>query len=286
MRRLRVLAVLAALSVFGCKSEPAPTPPPTTVTLPTPPPTTAPPTTTLAPVATTLAAPPPSTVKAAVVKPKPTLPTAPPISAPPAIDPARMAALVSEGETAYSEGKLAEAATAFAAALAMDPSDERAKKGKARTATAQRGAQRTFVPDLSSSEGAEGRLKSMQGFDDVEESNVRRAVKVPGRAEIDTTASHVKPGDPVKVDIFIRNLSVKKKKNIKIANVRVSRIVNDKETLLKVDWKPVEVQPKQRLAVASVMAGNFDDDVSSWVLDVKLMADETNDIYENRLVWK
>lgn len=196
----------------------------------------------------------------------------------------RVAGLVAEAQSALAAGKLKEAGALFEDALALDPDDTTARKGRAIAATTLLGQTRTFVPDLASSEGAEGRLKQMAGFDDVEETDVRRAVKVPGRAELDGTPAHIKPGEPYKVEIYLRNLSTKKKKNINVANVGVKRIVNDKETKVEVDWKAVEVQPRQRILVATV-TGAWEDDVSSWILDVKLLSDG-NDIYENRLVWK
>lgn len=252
-------------------------------TLPTSPPTTAP-----ASAPTTLAALP----TAAPATPRPE-PTRAPVATPPAApaptpahdDSLRVASILTTGQAALAAGDLKEAGTLFDDALALDPENPAAKRGKALVRTTLLGQARTFVPDLASSEGAEGRIKQMAGFDDVEERDVRRAVKVPGRAELDSSPAHIKPGEPYKVDIFIRNLSTKKKKSIKISNVSVKRIVNDKETRLAVDWKPALVEPKQRALVASV-TGTWEDDVSSWVLDVKLLAEETNDIYENRVVWK
>jgi hypothetical protein len=191
---------------------------------------------------------------------------------------------VADGERALAEGKLAEAAEFFGDALALDPDDARAARGKARVATTKRGIVRTFVPDLASSEGAEGKIKKIDGFDDVEERNVRRAVKVPGRAELDGTPAHLKPGDTYTVNIYLRNQDLKKKRKIKIANVNVHRIVNDKDSTLAVAWKPIEVQPKERGLVAT-LSGPWEDGVSSWILSVKLLSDG-GDIYENRLVWE
>lgn len=284
-----VLAACATLTACGRREKaPEPAPPVAASLAPTVTPTltpTPPPTTTSAP--TTLAgrqAPVPATPRPA--------PTKAPVAATPAPSPtprhdhsARVAGIVAEAQAALAGGELKEAGSLFDDALALDPDNTAATKGKAFVATTLRGQTRTFIPDLASSEGAEGRLKKMQGFDDVEESDVRRAVKVPGRAELDSAPAHIKPADPYKVEIYIKNLSTKKKKNIKISNVSVKRIVNGKEFKVAVDWNPVEVQPKQRALVATV-TGTWEDDVSSWILEVKLLAAETSDIYENRVVWK
>jgi hypothetical protein len=259
----------------------APAPPPSVAT---PPPTTAAPATTMAPKAS--AAPPVTTAPKAAPSKAPAAPTAAPPPTTAAHDHTlRVASILTSAQAALSAGKLKEAAVLFDDALALDPDNAAARKGKAFVSTTLLGQVRSFVPDLASSEGAEGKLKKMEGFDDVEERDVRRAVKVPGRAELDSSPAHIKPGEPYKVDIFIRNLSTKKKKNIKISNINVKRIVNEKEVRVPVEWKAAMVEPRQRAHVATV-TGNWEDDVSSWILEVKLLAEETNDIYENRVVWK
>ncbi len=235
--------------------------------------------------------PPPASVAPAPAKPPAPLPpvsTTPPETQAPVvaatIDHALVASHVAEGETAFSQGKLDEAGSRFADALALDPGNPGARKGKARVATTRLGLTRTLVPDLASSEGAEGKIKQMDGFEDVEELNVKRAVRVPGRAELDGSTGHLKPGDSYSVDIYLRNQSKKKKRSIKISNVNVHRIVNDKDSLVTLAWNPLEVLPHQRGLVAT-LTGPWEDDVSSWILSVRLLS-ESGDIYENRLVWK
>ncbi|HET7293396.1 MAG TPA: tetratricopeptide repeat protein [Vicinamibacteria bacterium] len=229
-----------------------------------------------------MAATPASPPKSLSTPPAP--PTPPPSPTAGDLRAARVGGIVAAARAALAAGKLEDARTLFDDALALDPNDTAAKKGKALVTTTLLGQTRTFVPDLASSEGAEGRLKSMAGFDDVEERDVRRAAKVPGRAELDGTPAHIKPGESYKVEIYLRNLSTKKKSSIKLENVGVNRIVNEKATKVAVEWTPVEVQAKQRVLVATV-TGAWEDDVSSWVLDVKMLS-QGNDIYENRLVWK
>jgi hypothetical protein len=293
-----LLAGVASGSACRGSEQESPAPPPTVAATLAPLPAATP----AATPEPTLAIPPPATIASAPAtphaQPSPTPPpprpaqTAPPVAptpAPTATPPhdhsLRVAAILASAQAALAGGDLKQAATLFGDALALDPDNAAARKGKAFVNTTLLGQTRTFVPDLASSEGAEGRIKKMEGFDDVEERNVRRAVKVPGRAELDSSPAHIKPGEPYRVDIFLRNLSTKKKKNIRVSNVAVKRIVNDKETRIPVDWKPILVEPRQRALVATV-SGNWEDDVSSWILDVKLLAEETNDIYENRVVWK
>jgi hypothetical protein len=240
----------------------------------TPPVASPPPTTLTKPAATPgpVATPPPTTA------PPPPPPTAPPV------DPAKVAAAVAAGDAAFAAGRLADAASAYGEALTLDPASSAAKRGRARTETTRLGQTRTFVPDLASSEGAEGKITKMDGFDSVAELNVKRAVKVLGRAELDGTPAHIKPGENYTVEIYLRNQDLKKKKSIKVANVNIHRIVNNKDSLVTVDWKPVDTRPKDRALVATV-TGPWEDDVSSWILSVKLLS-EGGDIYENRLVWK
>jgi hypothetical protein len=270
------MAAAVILGSFACRASeqpkaPAPSVAPTPAPLARPTPATPPRRT-----------PPPPSLPAPTPRPPPrTLATPAPA---PTLDRARVAALVTSGERALAEGRLTEAAQGFAEALALDPADPQALRGKARTATTRLGLTRTFVPDLASSEGAEGRLKTLDGFDDVEKMDVRRAVRVPGRAELVGTPAHLKPGDAYRVEIYLRNEDRKKKRKIRIANLSVHRIVNGNDEALAVAWKPLELPARERAFVASV-SGAWGDDVSSWVLAVRVLSDG-GDIYENRLEWR
>ena len=195
-----------------------------------------------------------------------------------------MSALVADGEGALAGGRLAEAAERFSAALALDPGDARARRGNARVATTRLGLTRTFVPDLPSSEGAEGKVKALEGFDDVEGLDVRRAVKVPARAELEGGPGRLKPGDNYTVRIYLRNQDAKKKRKVRIVNLSVHRIVNGRDSSVAVAWKPLEVKPRERALVGS-LSDRWEDDVTSWHLVVRVVADG-GDFYENRLVWK
>ena len=286
MRFTKLGLTAAAVAAIACggSQRPEPEPPPTAApTLaPAPPPKplrfATPPPIRATPAPPVVSSPPPKRTGPRATPP----PTPPPVTTP-TVDHVRVAALVADAEGKLAEGKLREAGALFDDALALDPDNARARKGKARVATTTLGLTRTLVPDLASSEGAEGKIKQIDGFDDVEELNVKRAVRIPGRAELDATTAHLKPGDSYTVSIFVRNQS-KKKKNIKIANVNVHRIVNDKDSVVAVAWSPIEVLPKQRGLVAT-LSGPWEDAVSSWILSVKLLS-ENGDIYENRLVWK
>jgi hypothetical protein len=192
--------------------------------------------------------------------------------------------LVAEGERELAGGRLAEAEERFAAASALDPGDAGARRGKARLTTTRLGLTRTFVPELPSSEGVEGRITKLEGFDDVEGMNVKRAVKVPGRAELEGAPSHLKPGDAYTVHIYLRNQDLKKKRKIRISNVSVQRVVNGQGSTIAVAWKPLELKPRERGLVGS-LSGRWEDDVSSWALAVRVISD-AGDVYENRLAWK
>jgi hypothetical protein len=281
LRRFAAWAALAGSVACRASQPPEPLPTPSPVGVPSPMATSTPlppvvPAPTPRPVETPPPAPPP------VATPLPT-----PVSTPtpaPTLDPARVATLVAEGEAALAEGRLEAAGERFGAALALDAGDARARRGQARVATTRLGLTRTFVPEIPSAEGAEGKVKALQGFEDLQGMDVRKAVKVPARAELEGGPSRVKPGDSYTVRIFLRNQDAKKKQKLRVARVNVQRIVNGKASPVAVDWKPIEVKHRERPLLAS-LTDRWEDDVTSWQLVVKVYA-EGGDSYENRLVWK
>jgi hypothetical protein len=195
-----------------------------------------------------------------------------------------VASLLDEAERALAAGQAAEAERLFAGVLELDPDNARGAAGRKRAATTVRGLKRTFVPDLASAEGAEGRVKEIEGFDDVEDFDVRRAVRIPGRAEIEGAPAPIKPGDTYTVKIHLRNQSKKKKRVIKIAALDVRRVVNGVLVAVPLTPAAAAVAPKQRVLLAT-LTGPWEDDVTAWQLVVRVLA-EGGDVYENRLVWK
>lgn len=299
VHRFVLLALtLVAGSCSGGKGGPAPEPSPSSApeTRPSEPATTARSEPSPSPVsalaATAAPAVPPSTRPAARPATPPNVPaeastpapspTATPVAAPTA-DPARVAALVGDAEGALAQGKWTEATTLFGEALALDPANARARAGRARATTASLGVTRTFVPDISSAEGAEGSVKEIDDFE-VDDLDVKRAVHIPGRTELEGTPARVKPGDTYTVKIYVRNQSKKKKRIIKITELSVHRLLNGADTSMPLTPLVREVPAKTRLLVAT-LTGPWEDDVASWILDVRVMT-EGNDMYQNRLVWK
>jgi hypothetical protein len=296
LHMLCVTVTSGILATCGGTPQPSPTPEPPPTLAPSAPPTTAAPSPTpaaspSAPLASPSTRPSaeaktPATVAAAPIERSSAAPptAAPPtLPTPPPIDHARVARLVQEGESALAQAKLVDAERLFDEALALDAGSAPARKGKARAVTTRLGLTRTLVPDIASSEGAEGKVKEMEGFDEVEDMNVRRAVRIPGRTELDTAKRNLKPGDPYTVSIYLRNQS-KKKKVIQLANVNVRRFVNEKESLVTIPWNKVAVPPKQR-ALVGTFSGTWEDDVSSFIFDVRLLS-EGGDLYQNGRVWK
>jgi hypothetical protein len=200
------------------------------------------------------------------------------------VDAARVARLVGEGESALAQGRLAEAASLFGEALALDPGDARARLGKARAATTSLGLTRAFVPDLASADGAEGRVKEMEGFDVDDDLDVRQAARIPGRAELEGLPRRLKPGDTFTVKVYLRNQSRKKKRVIKISGLDVRKVVNGVAAPVATTLMKREVAPKERVLVAT-FSGPWEDDVASWTLDVRVSS-ELGDLYQNRLFWK
>jgi len=290
---LHSLPLSLALAILSCSSgeneksrEPDPTPPPTTLAAPAsvPRPTASrSPTTRPAPAARPV---PETTAPPGVPKASPPPvpePTAPPTTAP-SVDFARVDKLVGEGEGALMENRLTDAIARFEEALALDPGNARARTGKARTATTSLGLKRRFVPDIPSADGVEGRVKEMDGFDIDNDLDVRRAARIPGSTEIEAAPLRMKPGETYKVQIYLRNQSRKKKRVIKITDLQIHRIVNGRASTLAASPAVREVPPKARLLVASI-AGPWEDEVASWILDVQVLS-EGGDVYQNRLVWK
>jgi hypothetical protein len=206
-----------------------------------------------------------------------------PTAAIPVVDTVRLARLVAEGEDALAHERLAEAVSLFGEALLLDPADPRARVGKARAATTSLGLTRSFVPDLASADGAEGPVKEVEGFD-VEDLDVRQAARIPGRAELEGQPRRLKPGDTFVVKVYLRNQSKKKKRVIKINGLDVNKVVNGVRAPLATTILQREVQPKQRVLVAT-LSGPWEDDVASWTLDVRVSS-EVGDLYQNRLFWK
>jgi hypothetical protein len=167
---------------------------------------------------------------------------------------------VAEGERALAEGKLAEADERFGAVLAIAPAEARASVGKARVATTRLGLARTFVPDLPSSEAEEGPVKSVPGFKDLQGMDVRKAVKVPGRAELEAAPERVKPGDSYTVRVYLRNQDAKKK--LRVVHVKARNTVNGQDSAVEVSWKPLEIKHRERPLVAS-LSGRWGNDVTS-----------------------
>ena len=281
MRRLVVCAAVASSLACGAEQRSEPPPPsPPVVSAPTP-----------LPTPTRLAQTPlPRPVFTPVAPPTPlTTPTPPPrpLATPtpaPTADPARIAALVAEGERALDEGKLTEADERFGAVLSVAPAEARASVGKARVATTRLGLARTFVADLPNAEAEEGPVKSVPGFKELDGMEVRKAVKVPGRAELEATPERVKPGDSYTVRVYLRNQDAKKKQKLRIVHVKARNTVNGQDSKVEVSWKPLEVKQRERPLVAS-LSGRWGDNVMSWSVVVKVFA-EGGDVYENRLVWK
>jgi len=209
-------------------------------------------------------------------------PTGTPVDAP-GVDVAHVAKLVGEGEGALAESRLAEATSLFDEALALDPGNSRARTGKARAATTALGLKRTFLPDISSADGAEGRIKEMDDFE-VDDLDVRRAAHIPGSTEIEATPARIKPGDTYKVQIYLRNKSKKKKRIIKISELNIRRVENGRDTPLPTSPSVREVPAKQRVLVARI-TGPWEDEVASWILEVQVLS-EGGDVYQNRLVWR
>lgn len=82
--------------------------------------------------------------------------------------------------------------------------------------------------------------------------DVRKAVKVPGRAELEAAPERVKPGDSNTVRVYLRNQDAKRKQRLRIVHVKARNTVNGQESAVEVSWKPLEVKHRERPLVASL----------------------------------
>jgi hypothetical protein len=202
--------------------------------------------------------------------------------APAAAEAARLGGLLAEGEAALGHQRWEQAERLFDQALALDPGNARAKAGRDQARGFLLGGQRSFVNDLPNAE-SENAPGKPEGFDDVEELDVKKAAQIPGRAEIEVSPGRVTPGDPYTVKLFLRNTS-RKKRTIKIREVNLTRSVNGQTTPVTAVPAVTEVKRRER-ALLAALSGAWEAGIEDWQLEVRVIS-VRGDVYQNRVVWK
>ena len=243
---------------IGLPPPPAPTP------TPTPEPTATPeasPEPKAAPTAAPTAAP--------EAKPKPVATAAP--------GPAQVLA---EAETAVGAADFDRAIPLYEQALKIDPANGKAKAGLEQARAAATALARGFVLGKTQVEGAPARGGDIKAFDSRDVS-VRKPVEVAGRVEIEAAPSHVKPGDPVQLKVWLSNEG---SKPIKVAGLNVATTVDSVRSSGPVTPLVKEVAPKQRVLVAEI-ADHWKAVGAIWRMEVQITSDK-GETYTNLLSWK
>jgi hypothetical protein len=208
-------------------------------------------------------------------------PAAKPVTPAP-IDVVRLESLITQGEAALGRQGWEQAEGLFGQALLLDPGNARARAGRNQARGVLLGQRRSFVNDLPNAE-SENAPGKPEGFDDVEDLDVKKAAQIPGRAEIEVGPARVKPGDPYTVKLFLRNTS-RKKKTIKIRALNLTRSVNGQPAPVTALPAVTEVKRKER-ALLAVLSGSWEPGIEDWELEVRVVSDR-GDVYQNRVVWK
>jgi hypothetical protein len=242
---------------IGLPPPPEPTPTPTPEPTPSPEPTSASPS--AAPSAAPVAAEP---------KPKPT-PSATPGAG----------KLLEEAEAAAAGGDLGRAAQLFGQALQQEPANPKAKAGLESARAALAALARTFVLGKTQVEGAAAR-GDMKAFD-TRDVSVRKPPEVPGRLEIAATPDRVKPGDAVRLQVFLQNEGAKP---IKLQALSVATTVDTVRTSAPVTPLVKEVAARQRALVAEI-SETWKPVADVWRLEVQVTSDR-GETYTNVLSWK
>lgn len=242
---------------IGLPPPPAPTPTPTPEPTPSPEPSAA------APTAAPTAAPP-----AAEPKPKPT-PT-------PSPGPTK---LLTEAEEAAASGDFGQAAQLYGQALQREPANAQAKAGLEAARAAIASLARTFVLGKTQVEGAAAR-SDMKAFDPRDVS-VRKPPEVPGRLEIEAAPDRVKPGDVVRVKVWLQNEGAKP---IKIQTLSVATTVDTVRSSAPATPLVKELAPRERALVLEI-SETWTPVADLWRLEVQITSDK-GETYTNVLSWK
>lgn len=240
---------------IGLPLPPAPTPTPTPEPTPSPEAT---------PVAAK--APPPASPPSEPKRPTPT--TTPGASK-----------LLSEAEAAANSGDFGRAAQLYGQALQQEPANAHAKTGLETAKAAVAALARTFVLGKTQVEGAAAR-SGMKSFD-TRDVSVRKPAEVSGRLEIAASPERVKPGDPVRFQVFLQNEG---SKAIKLQALNVATTVDTVRSSAPATPLVKEVAAKQRALVLEI-SETWKPVASVWRLEVQVTSDR-GETYTNLLSWK
>jgi hypothetical protein len=220
--------------------------------------------------------------------PKPT-PTAKPTGTPapkPGIAPAvqqtasRVAALVTQAETAMAADRFDAAVGLYEEALKLDPQNAQALSGKADAAAAASAYKRTFVVARTTVQAGKGGSKNLQGFES-EGVTVAKAPDYSGVLDFDVSPAHVKPGTNLTIRMRLGNDG---KKSYRIASIDVATTVNGERSSTAAPPPSRELEPKQTVNIGErsvAWAGT----TKSWQFEVTVKTTR-GDTFTNRVTWR
>jgi hypothetical protein len=212
--------------------------------------------------------PPPSASPAIGPKPRPTPTTTP-----------GTGKVLAEAEAAATAGDFGQAAQLYGQALQQEPANAKAKAGLESAQAALAVLARTFVLGKTQVEGTAAR-SGMKAFD-TRDVSVRKPPEVGGRLEIVASPSRVKPGDPVRFQVFLQNEG---NKPIKVQALSVATTVDTVRSSAPATPLVKEVAARQRALVLEI-SETWKPVANRWRLEVQITSDK-GETYTNLLSWK
>lgn len=220
------------------------------------------------PTASAPSAAPPPPSPSAEPKPKPT----------PAATPGT-GKLQAEAEAAAASGDFGQAAQLYGQALQQEPANAKAKAGLENARGAIASLAKTFVLGKTQVEGAAAR-SDMKAFD-TRDVSVRKPAEVPGRLEIAASPEHVKPGDALRLQVFLQNDG---NKAIRLQALTVATTVDTVRQNAPATPLVKEVAARQRVLVLEITE-TWKPVANVWRLEVQVTSDK-GETYTNALSWK
>jgi hypothetical protein len=187
--------------------------------------------------------------------------------------------LLAEAEAAALAGDFGRAAQLYGQVLQQEPASSRAQSGLESAQATIAALARTFVLGKTQVEGAAAR-SDMKAFD-TRDVSVRKPAEVPGRVEIVAAPTRVKPGDPVRFQVFLHNEG---SKTIKLQALSVATTVDTVRSSAPATPLVKEVAARQRALVFEI-SDTWKPVASVWRLETQITSDR-GETYTNLLSWK
>jgi hypothetical protein len=220
---------------------------------------------------------PPSTAPPRPRRPRPTpAPKATP--APPA---APVSSLLAEADTAASSGNHDAAVKLYDDVLKLEPGNDRAVAGKAKSASATASLRRRFVPGTTIFEGVRAGKAELRDFD-TREVAIKKAPEAAAHIEFEVTPPRVKPGDSYTVRVYLLNDGPKP---LKLNGLTLSTTVNGRRASGGAAITDVKEVPSRQRTLLHELRDVWAGDVTAWLLEAQVSSNR-GDSYRNQVSWK